>query len=111
MAKVQILGQRCPHVGKMLIRGVFTQKVKLWNVIENIIQSDSITLMMKDDFTGALTLCTYNRVCKTLREVGRVTLTDEDGKPIFQIVDTETNQLRDWDVDEDGAPRCNPVTK
>jgi hypothetical protein len=92
----------------MLIRGVFTQKKKLWEAIEDI---GINSLMIRDDFSKKLSPCSYNGLCKVLREVGRVTLADEDGKIVFMIVDAETNQLRDWDIDEDGEPRCNPVTK
>jgi hypothetical protein len=108
MAKVQVLGQRCLHKPKMLIRGVFTQKKKLWEAMEELYKQP---LMIRDDFTKKLVPCNYNGLCKILREVGRVTLVAEDGDTIFQIVDAETNKLRDWDIDEDGEPRCNPVTK
>jgi hypothetical protein len=93
----------------MLIRGVFTQKIKLWNMIEELVESVD-KLLIKDDFSDKTTPCTYNILCTRLRKIGRVTISDGEG-PLFQIVDASTNQLRDWDVDEEGEPKCNPVPK
>lgn len=109
MAKVQVLGQRCPHGKKMLIRGVFTQKIKLWTGIEELVESVD-DLLIKDDFSDKTMPCTYGKLCNQLTKIGRVTIIDSDG-PLFQVVDAEQNQLRDWDVDEGGEPKCNPVLK
>jgi hypothetical protein len=109
MAKVQVLGQRCPHGDKMLIRGVFTQKKILWESIFNLMTG--VTLELRDDLTGNVSPSTYNGLCNSLRKTGRATLVGEDGKAVFQVVDALTNELRDWDVDEEGDPICNPVTK
>jgi len=111
MARVQVLGQRCPHGGKMLIRGVFTQRKKLWEAMAQVFKPESLTsLSIFDDTTNKTVPATYDWLCKLLRENGRAALVDESERREFQIVDAETNILRDWDVDEEG-PRCNPVEK
>ena len=49
MAKVQVVGQRCPHRGKMLIRGVFTQKKKLWKAMSDMFSGELEDLTIVDD--------------------------------------------------------------
>lgn len=111
MARVQILGQRCPHGGQMLIRGVFTQKKKLWDAMaEAYTIGELADLTMLDDISGGSAPASYASLCTRLRQVGRAALAAPDGKREFQVVDAVTNKIRDWDVDEEG-PRCNPVEK
>ena len=111
MARVQVLGQRCPHGNKMLIRGVFTQRKKLYATMLELSGKDSLTEMeLLDDITGKMMPANYNALCKQLRQTGRATLVGPDGKREFQVIDAVTNEIRDWDVDEEG-PRCNPVGK
>ena len=110
MARVQVLGQRCPYGGKMLIRGVFTQKKKLWVAMEEIASPGELSSMMVvDDVTGKELPASYGALCDRLRVVGRATVV-KDGEREFQVVDAETNLLRGWDVGEEG-PKCNPVAK
>ncbi len=109
MAKVQVLGQRCPHGDKMLIRGVFTQRKKLWEAMEKALKSSSLEdLKIVDDMSDKEYAATYDALCKQLRLVGRASLVDQDGRREFQVVDAVTNEIRGWDVDQEG-PRCNPV--
>jgi hypothetical protein len=111
MAKVQVLGQRCPHGGKMLVRGVFTQRKKLYAAMLELSGEDSWTEMeLLDDVSGKTMPMNYNALCKQLRVTGRATVLGPDGKREFQVIDAATNEIRDWDVDEEG-PRCNPVGK
>lgn len=110
MPKVQVLGQRCPHGGKMLIRGVFTQRKKLWEAMEKVFDGSLEDLMLLDDTSNKMLPASYNALCKYLRQMGRASLVDANSRREFQVVDASTNELRDWDVDEEG-PRCNPVVK
>jgi len=112
MAKVQVLGQRCPHGDRMLVRGVFTQKKKLWAAMGEALGGAALVadLAIVDDMSGRSSPATYGLLCDRLRVVGRATLVGPDGRREFQVVDALTNELRDWDVDEEG-PRCNPVGK
>ena len=109
MAKVQVLGQRCRHGGKMLVRGVFTQKKKLWEAMEESFSPHPLdSLVIVNDVSGSSVPASYGALCDRLRVLGRATFVAPDGRREFQVVDAVTNELRDWDVDEEG-PRCNPA--
>jgi hypothetical protein len=100
MAKVQVLGQMCPHGGAMLIRGVFTQKKKLWAAMEEAAAPvDLGELLIVDDVSGRTAPASYGLLCDRLRVVGRAALVGPDGRREFQVVDAATNELRGWDVD------------
>ena len=93
----------------MLIRGVFTQKKKLWGAMQEAFAPSVLEdLTLVDDISGRSVPASYGALCDRLRTTGRATFTAEDGKREFQVVDAATNEIRDWDVDEEG-PRCNPV--
>ena len=107
MAKVAILGQRSPNGQKMLVRGAFTQRKRLWGIIEGLVKSiDDFSIL--DDVNQTEQPCTYNQLCAVLRKHGRATLT-KDGRREFQILDAELNALREWDVDENGNSASNPI--
>ena len=106
MARVQILGQKCPFNDKMLIRGVFTQKTKLWAALESL-RDDLDKFILTDDMGEKPAPLTYARLCTKLTKAGRASLA-MDGVREFQISDALTNELRDWDVTEEGL-RCNPI--
>jgi hypothetical protein len=111
MAKVQVLGQRCPHGDKMLIRGVFTQRKKLWEAMEKALKTCKLEdLTIAEDISDKTYPASYKNLCNQLRLVGRASLVDADGSRVFQVVDAETNVIRGWDVDAEG-PRCNPLAK
>lgn len=110
MAKVQVLGQRCPHGGKMLIRGVFSQKKKLWAAMQEASLCPLEGLQLVGDMSGDMKDANYSRLCVSLRQTGRATLATPDGTREFQVVETVRNQLRPWDVDEEG-PVCNPASE
>ena len=112
MARVLTLGQRCPHGDKMLPRGTFSQKKKIWEVLEQLTEpAKPENLELLDDVTGKKTPATYGGLCEKLRTNGRASLVALDGVREFQIFEGEMNELRPWDVDEEGKPRCNPVVK
>ena len=93
----------------MLIRGVFTQKKKLWAAMEEVFAPASLEdLTIVDDVSGRSVPASYGALCDRLRTIGRATFTAADGKREFQVIDAATNEVRDWDVDEEG-PKCNPV--
>ena len=113
MARVQTLGQRCPYGGKMLVRGTFTQKKKVWDALDNIAEEFGIDLKaleLFNDVTEKRTNLTYGGLCEMLRVNGRATIVAADGSREFQIIDGDTNVLRGWDVNDEG-PVCNPVVK
>jgi hypothetical protein len=109
MAKVTILNQRHPS-GKILNRGVFTQKKKLWETMTGLAELTSLVLL--DDVSGKEIQASYNGLCEKLRRAGRAVLV-EPGNPTgvkaFLVTETVTNELRDWDLDEQGNPRYNPA--
>ena len=91
-----------------MIRGTFTQKKKVWEVLESL--ADLKVLELYNDVTEKRTNLTYGGLCEMLRVNGRAAIVAADGNREFQIIDGETNVLRDWDVGEEGAV-CNPVVK
>jgi len=94
----------------MLIRGVFSQKKKLWDEMEKMAGPEALSGMtVLDDVSGKEVPASYGALCDRLRVVGRAALL-KDGEREFQIVDAEMNKLRGWDIGEEG-PRCNPVSK
>jgi hypothetical protein len=111
MARVQVLGQGCRKTGKMLVRGVYTQKKKLWEAMEEVFDGKLADLNLFDDVSDKTLQASYKGLCERLRVMGRATLVSMDGERVFQVIDAETNELRGWDVDEDGKPVCNPVSK
>ena len=128
MASIQTLGQRYPHNGGMLIRGSFSQKKKLWAAICQILAEAGIIteeemkqavegtgklecMLLFDDITDKTTPAAYGALCDRLRVVGRATfVSTETGQREFQVVDAMMNEIRDWDVDNEG-PRCNPIRR
>ena len=109
MARVQTLGQRHPQTGKMLIRCcAFSQKKKVWTALESL--ADLTVLELFNDVTEKRSRLTYGGLCEMLRVNGRASIVAANGQREFQIIDGETNILRDWDVDEEGTV-CNPVVK
>ncbi len=109
MAKVLILGQRrSGESNRVQIRGVFSQKKKLWEQLESL--ADLNTAKLLDDVTRKESKAKYNLLCGLIAKAGRVTIVDSNGDRQFIVWETETNQLRDWDTDEEG-PVYNPTKK
>ena len=109
MAKVTVLAQcRSEQAGKLQLRGVFTQKKKLWEVLEPL-ATYPVNRKVVDDVTGKAYEFLYRCVCDRLRTVGRATILDKDGKRDLLIVETELNKLRDWDTGDDGIVKPNPA--
>ncbi len=108
MAKILMLGQRHPggHE-KVGVRGFYTQKKTLWAAMQSVV--DPTTLILRDDVTGKEIQASYNGLCDKLRRAGRACLVEPDGKRLFLVVEGRTNELREWDVDEEGKPRYNPT--
>lgn len=106
MPKVIILGQAHKGSGKMLIRGVFSTKKNLWSELEKL--SNISSLIITDDVEGKSKPADYNFLCDRLRVVGRASLM-KDGNREFQIVEANMNELRGWDLNEEGKPVCNPM--
>lgn len=108
MAKVEILGQ-AHQDGRMLIRGVFSQKKNLWDAIAECypdnVEND---LNLRDD-EGKEVGANYARLCTALRKTGRATFFKKDGTRVFQVIESNMNQVREWDIDQDGNPVPNPV--
>lgn len=59
------------------------------------------------DIDGKTQTSNINNMNTMIRETGRATFV-EDGIPYFQVIECEEDELRNWDVDEEG-PVCNPV--
>ena len=110
MAKISVMGQVCPHgdAHRILIRGVFTQKKKLWKAMEEVFDGNLEDLQIFDDVNSRDVTMSYNALCNQLRINGRCTLTLENGDKQFLIVDGVTNEIRGWDINEEGEAVCNP---
>jgi hypothetical protein len=108
MAKLQVLGQKCPQSGKMHVRGIFTQKKIIWAEMVKLTSSDLSDFVLFDDITGEETPITYPKLCAKMKDNGRVSIC-KNGQREFQIYDCKENEIREWDVDEEGKPRCNPI--
>ena len=108
MARIRMLAQRHPYgQDKVMMRGAFTQKKKLWEAMSTVV--DPTTLILKDDVSGKEIQASYNGLCDKLRRAGRAVFNEPDGRRMFLVAEAVTNELRDWDVDENGVPRYNPT--
>jgi len=109
MARVLVLAQRrlgC-HPVRAMCRGVFTQKKKLWEVMEGIFAGLE-DMRLLDDVTGKTGILKYGSLCSKLKTNGRAVIVDEEGSRVFLIIETEMNKVRSWDVNEQGDPVANP---
>lgn len=113
MAKKIILGKMNDNLptGKMIVTGIFTQKKKLWETLQEL-DPHIETRIIFDDVSGRSAEANYNRICGLLTKAGRVHILDvEEKKPIFFLVECEENVIRDPDFDDDGKPLYNPAVK
>ena len=109
MARALVLCQvKNPETPKLQVRGVFSQKKKLWETIEKL-AGDMTGWKNYDDVSEKDYDSTYATLCNRLRLIGRVTIKNTEGQRIFLIVDTKINEVRNWDTDEDGVLTINPV--
>jgi len=112
MAKGIVLLQRgSVKPRKMMLRGCFTQKKKVWeSFVEGFIKDKKFHFY--DDVTEKKYDSNYGRMCSLLARVGRAWLVDtETGSPEILLVEMQMNMLRSRDVDDAGKPRNNPVAK
>lgn len=101
---------RTPESERLQIRGIFTQKKKLWETLAEL-EPGLETLVLLDDVSGKKRDANYTKLCAVVATVGRATLLGQDGRRKFLIVSVVPNQLRNWDTDDDGKPQLNPVKK
>lgn len=101
---------RSPESGKLQIRGIFTQKKKLWEVLGQL-DPELERLVILDDVSGKKRDADYNKLCNVITTVGRATLLGQDGQRRFLVVSVTPNELRDWDTGDDGSPKLNPAKK
>lgn len=112
MAKVIVLFQRgSVKPRKMMPRGVFTQKKKVWEAfVEGFVKGKPFQFY--DDVLEKRSDANYGRMCALLAKVGRAWLVNtETGEPEALLVEMQVNALRNRDVDDAGKPRNNPVPK
>lgn len=108
MARVVVLGERHPKLNMMVVRGVFTQRKKLWDQLSDDHKDlDSMKLVsgMGEKDLDATRENMNSRVAKD----GRAAIC-KDGVRMFQIIETNLNEIRGWDFDEEGNLVCNPIT-
>ena len=105
MANLLILGQKAAN-GKMVVRGVFTTKKGFLEALNSLTTVDG--LIIADDVGGREGPVDYALLCEKIRKVGRASFM-RNGEREFQVIETETNQIRGLDYDDEGKPRCNPV--
>jgi hypothetical protein len=109
MPKITVLGKRASN-GRMLIAGVFTQKKILWEVMQKLAESEDFTgYSLFDDMTGKSYNPVYNQLCERLRINGRVSMELGDSV-VFQVIETEMNEVRKPDYDAEGNLVCNPAS-
>jgi hypothetical protein len=109
MARALVLCQtRNPDTPKLQIRGVFTQKKKLWIAITSL-AGDLTGWKIFDDVQAKEYDANYNSLCNRLRINGRTTIINPEGVRIFLVVDSQMNSLRDWDTDNENKPKLNPL--
>jgi hypothetical protein len=113
MAKKIVLGMKNDNlpVGKMITVGVFSQKKKMWEVLEEL-DPDIEKKYIYDDVSGRSAEANYSRTCNLMTKAGRVHILDTDKKtPLFFMVECEENTVRDSDFDDDNEPIYNPAVK
>lgn len=109
MARVLVLLQtKDADVPKLQVRGTFSQKKKLWEVLGSC-GGHQVGWKILDDVSEKQYDMSYGALCSRLRAIGRVTVLDGEGRRVFLIVETQKNALRDWDTGEEGKPVLNPV--
>lgn len=109
MAKVTVILQpRKAGSSKGGVRGVFTQKKKLWAALESLAGSLTGKFII-DDVTEKEYDATYKGMCDRLRTVGRATVLSAEKTREFLVIETNMNEVRDWDTSDDGVPRINPA--
>ena len=109
MARALVLCQvKNSDVPKLQVRGTFSQKKKLWEVLGSC-GGHQVGWKIFDDVAEKQYDMSYSALCNRLRLTGRATILNAEGKRIFLVVDTEKNVVRDWDTGEDGKPVANPA--
>jgi hypothetical protein len=68
-------------------------------------------MILLDDVSGKQIQASYNGMCEKLRRAGRAIFLSQTGERVFLVLDSELNQLRDWDLDDQGKPRYNPIPR
>ena len=112
MARVCVLGQRHPQLDKVMVRGVFTQRKKLWAALETIMAPLKLTDMtLYDDVAKTDVAASYSALCMRLTKAGRVTIADAEGRKTFLVCESMMNEVREWDADEAGVLKYNPVLR
>ena len=108
MARLIVMAQRRPGLGRMLVRGQFTQKKNAWEAIEGL-EPELASMVAYDDVNDAESPLSYRKVCEMLRNNGRAVIARPEGAKEFLLIESEANRVRGWDVGEDGVPIANPV--
>jgi len=109
MARLITMVQRRSGLGRMFVRGNFTQKKNAWEVLEGL-EPSLESMVIFDDVTGLEFPLSYRKLCDMLRKNGRAVIArPEGGNKEFLLIESEANKVREWDVDEDGIPIPNPV--
>ena len=91
------------------IRGVFSQKKKLWEsaILTQFPKEQGYTLY--DDVAKKSWEIDYGRLCILLTKMGRAVIVDRDGSRIVAIKALSDNEISNWDTDDMGEPVPNPV--
>lgn len=111
MAKVTILGQTHDKVGKLFVRGVFTQKKKLWEAMAGATSIPLTDFTLIDDMNQTELAASYEGLCRKLAKSGRATLAKSDKSRMFLVVECTLNELREFDIDDAGELKFNPAKK
>jgi len=111
MARVCVLGQSHPTLKKLMIRGTFTQRKKLWAAMESLATGKIAEMNIHDDMANTDVAASYEALCRKLSKAGRVTLMDTSGTRVFLVCETVMNEVRDWDATDTGELKLNPAAR
>ncbi len=111
MGKALSLFQTHKATGKLQLRTTFSNKKVLWEAMTSLVADgpDLTGWVVLDDVTEKKYAALYRTMCDRLRLVGRATLLRPDGQREFLVIVRKMNTLSDWDTDDAGKPRLNPV--
>ena len=108
MARVVVLGERHPKLNLMVVRGVFTQRKKLWDQLVNDHSDIEEMKIVSDMGEKDLDTTSVNFSLRIAKD-GRTAIC-KDGVRMFQVIETNLNEIRGWDFDAEGNLVCNPIT-
>lgn len=104
VAQTKVAGERTTTQ----IRGSFSQKKKLWDIVFTPLGWTS-GHSLYDDVSKKVKDMTYGNLCNLLTNNGRAVVIGQASERVALIVSASENDIRPWDTDESGEAIPNPV--